>query len=71
MRQPTSLWEKHGRNYSVLAMGTAGERLVNLSVCLVDKTTTWGKGGLPAVMGFEECQSFHCVWEQKRRGGGS
>jgi aldehyde:ferredoxin oxidoreductase len=52
------LWEKHGRNYSVLAMGTAGERLVNLSVCLVDKTTTWGKGGLPAVMGSKNVKAF-------------
>jgi aldehyde:ferredoxin oxidoreductase len=52
------LWEKHGRNYSVLAMGTAGERLVNLSVCLVDKTTTWGKGGLPAVMSSKNVKAF-------------
>ena len=42
------LWQKHGRNYAVVAMGTAGERLVNTAICLVDKLSTWGKGGLPA-----------------------
>jgi aldehyde:ferredoxin oxidoreductase len=52
------LWEKHGRNYSVLAMGTAGERLVNTTVCLVDKLTTWGKGGLPAIMGSKNLKAF-------------
>lgn len=52
------LWEKHGRNYSVLAMGTAGERLVNTTVCLVDKVTTWGKGGLPAIMGSKNLKAF-------------
>ena len=45
------LWEKHGRQYAVVAMGTAGERLVNTTICLVDKCTSWGKGGLPAIMG--------------------
>jgi aldehyde:ferredoxin oxidoreductase len=45
------LWQKHGRHYSALVMGPTGERLVNTSVCLVDKLTTWGKGGLPAIMG--------------------
>ena len=52
------LWEKHGRNYSVVAMGTAGERLVNTTVCLIDKVTTWGKGGLPAIMGSKNLKAF-------------
>lgn len=52
------LWEKHGRNYAVCAMGTAGERLVNTTICLVDKCTTWGKGGLPAIMGSKNLKAF-------------
>nr|NIR13131.1 hypothetical protein [Desulfobacterales bacterium] len=52
------LWQKHGRNHAVLAMGTAGERLVNTAVCLVDKLTTWGKGGLPAIMGAKNVKAF-------------
>ncbi|MGD8985858.1 MAG: aldehyde ferredoxin oxidoreductase C-terminal domain-containing protein [Desulfobacteraceae bacterium] len=52
------LWEKHGRNYAVVAMGTAGERLVNTTICLVDKVSTWGKGGLPAIMGSKNLKAF-------------
>jgi aldehyde:ferredoxin oxidoreductase len=52
------LWEKHGRNYAVLAMGTAGERLVNTTICLIDKYTSWGKGGLPAIMGSKNVKAF-------------
>ncbi len=53
-----ALWEKHGRRYAVVAMGPTGERMVNTSVCLVDKATTWGKGGLPAVMGSKNIKAF-------------
>jgi aldehyde:ferredoxin oxidoreductase len=53
-----SLWEKHGRGYAVLAMGTAGERLVNTTICLVDKHTSWGKGGLPAIMGSKNLKAL-------------
>jgi aldehyde:ferredoxin oxidoreductase len=52
------LWEKHGRNYVVLTMGTSGERLVNTTVCLVDKLTSWGKGGLPAIMGSKNLKAI-------------
>jgi aldehyde:ferredoxin oxidoreductase len=52
------LWEKHGRHYAVIAMGTAGERLVNTTICLVDKCTSWGKGGLPAIMGSKNLKAF-------------
>jgi aldehyde:ferredoxin oxidoreductase len=52
------LWERHGRNYAVLAMGTAGERLVNTTICLVDKYTSWGKGGLPAIMGSKNLKAL-------------
>ena len=46
-----ALWGKLGRLYSVTAIGKTGENLVPLSVALVDKTSSIGKGGLPAVMG--------------------
>jgi len=36
---------------SVIAIGQAGENLVNISVACVDKCGTIGTGGLPAVMG--------------------
>lgn len=52
------LWEKHGRNYAVGAMGTAGEKLVNATICLIDKCTSWGKGGLPAIMGSKNLKAF-------------
>ena len=52
------LWEKHGRNYAVVAMGTAGERLVNTTICLIDKCTSWGKGGLPAIMGSKNLKAL-------------
>ncbi len=52
------LWEKHGRHYAVLAMGTAGERLVNTTICLVDKCVSWGKGGMPAIMGSKNLKAM-------------
>lgn len=53
-----TLWEKYGRHYAVIAMGTAGERLVNTTICLIDKCTSWGKGGLPAIMGSKNLKAF-------------
>jgi aldehyde:ferredoxin oxidoreductase len=44
------LWSELGKEYSVLAIGQAGENLVKVSVALVDKASSIGKGGLPAVM---------------------
>jgi aldehyde:ferredoxin oxidoreductase len=52
------LWQKHGRRYTVLAMGPTGERQVNTAICLVDKLTTWGKGGLPAIMGSKNLKAI-------------
>jgi len=52
------LWGKYGRDYAVLAMGTAGERMVNTTICLVDKCTSWGKGGLPAIMGSKNLKAI-------------
>jgi len=53
-----ALWAKHGRNHAVIAMGVTGERLVNTSICLVDKVSTWGKGGLPAIMGSKNLKAL-------------
>lgn len=52
------LWERHGRQYAVVAMGTAGEKLVNTTICLIDKCTSWGKGGLPAIMGSKNLKAI-------------
>jgi len=46
-----TLWKRLGRLYSVIAIGKTGENLVPISVALVDKCSTIGKGGMPAVMG--------------------
>jgi len=46
-----ALWKKHGRLNGIVAIGTAGENLVPMSVALVDKCASLGKGGLPALMG--------------------
>lgn len=52
-----ALWRRHGKGYSVMAMGQAGERLVKLSLALVDGITAVGKGGLGAVMGSKELKA--------------
>lgn len=59
------LWEQNGRQYSVIAMGTAGERLVNTTICLVDKCTSWGKGGLPAIMGSKNLKALVALGNKK------
>ncbi|MFC1872053.1 aldehyde ferredoxin oxidoreductase C-terminal domain-containing protein, partial [Chloroflexota bacterium] len=46
-----TLWARHGSRYSVMTIGQAGENLVKISMCLIDKVGTAGKGGLGAVMG--------------------
>jgi aldehyde:ferredoxin oxidoreductase len=40
-----------GRLFSVTVIGKTGENLVPLSIALVDKISSVGKGGLAAVMG--------------------
>jgi aldehyde:ferredoxin oxidoreductase len=52
------LGQKLGRLYSVTAIGKTGENLVPLSVALVDKTSSLGKGGLPAVMGSKNLKAI-------------
>ncbi|MFX0175108.1 MAG: aldehyde ferredoxin oxidoreductase N-terminal domain-containing protein [Candidatus Hodarchaeota archaeon] len=43
-------WKKY-KNSSVIAIGQAGENLVYGALTLIDKTSTFGRGGLGAVMG--------------------
>ncbi len=45
------LRKKHSPQASVLAIGAAGENLVSLSLAMVDKVSSIGKGGLGAVLG--------------------
>ncbi|MFX1591782.1 MAG: aldehyde ferredoxin oxidoreductase N-terminal domain-containing protein [Promethearchaeota archaeon] len=44
------LWKKYN-SCGVIAIGQAGENLVKSSLTLIDKTSTFGRGGLGAVMG--------------------
>jgi aldehyde:ferredoxin oxidoreductase len=46
-----ALYARYGKLSSVMAIGPAGENLVRISMCLIDKVGTAGKGGLAAVMG--------------------
>ena len=59
------LWARHGHKYSVCAMGTAGERLVNTTICLVDKCSSLGKGGLPAIMGSKNLKAIIALGTKK------
>ena len=52
------LWKRHGSRNSVLAIGEAGENKVAISLALVDKIHTWGKGGLGAVMGSKNLKAI-------------
>lgn len=52
------LWKKHGSQNSVLAIGKAGENKVAISLALIDKINTWGKGGLGAIMGSKNLKAI-------------
>lgn len=45
------LYARHGYDHSVITIGPAGENLVRISLALIDKIASLGKGGLSAVMG--------------------
>lgn len=53
-----SLWERYGKEWSVIAIGRSGENLVKISLALVDKIATIGKGGLGAVMGSKNLKAI-------------
>lgn len=45
-----ALWKRYGNESQVIALGPAGERLVKFSLCLVNRISTLGRGGLAAVL---------------------
>lgn len=51
------LWAKH-ESCGVIAIGQAGEHLVRTALALVDKTSTFGRGGLAAVMGSKNLKAI-------------
>lgn len=52
------LWEKYGPYSGVTAIGPAGENRVKLSLALVDKYASLGKGGLGAVFGSKNLKAI-------------
>lgn len=52
------LWQRHGRKSGVIAIGQAGENLVPISLTLIDKVASLGKGGLAAVMGSKNLKAI-------------
>jgi len=52
------LREKHGAEGSVIAIGQAGENLVKISLALVDKFASLGRGGLGAVFGSKNLKAL-------------
>ena len=53
-----ALWGKYGKRSSVTAIGQAGENLVKISLTLIDKVGSAGKGGLGAVMGAKNLKAI-------------
>jgi len=51
------LWKEHGQ-CGVISIGQAGENLVKSAMTLIDKTSTFGRGGLGAVMGFKNLKAI-------------
>ena len=54
----TNLLQTKHKNSSVIAIGQAGENLVYNSLALIDKTSTFGRGGLGAVMGSKNIKAI-------------
>lgn len=51
------LKRKHGSS-GVIAIGQAGENLIKSSLTLIDKTSTLGRGGLGALMGYKNLKAI-------------
>lgn len=49
---------EHGINSSIIAIGQAGENLVRISLAMVDKFATLGRGGLGAVFGSKNLKAL-------------
>ena len=52
-----TLWEKHGKNCSILAIGPAAENLVKFSIVFVDKISHLGRD-LGAILGFKKLKAI-------------
>ncbi|MHA1357284.1 MAG: aldehyde ferredoxin oxidoreductase N-terminal domain-containing protein [Candidatus Helarchaeota archaeon] len=52
-----NLRKKYGES-GVIAIGQAGENLVKFALTLVDKTSTFGRGGLAAIMGSKNLKAI-------------
>jgi aldehyde:ferredoxin oxidoreductase len=52
------LWERYGSRWSVIPIGQAGENRVGISLSLVDKVASIGKGGLAAIMGAKNLKAI-------------
>lgn len=52
------LWDRFGDEWSVIPIGQAGENCVKISLSLVDKIASIGKGGLAAVMGVKNLKAI-------------
>jgi aldehyde:ferredoxin oxidoreductase len=53
-----ALREKYSQDVSVIGIGPAGENLVKISLALIDKMSTLGRGGLAAVMGSKKMKAI-------------
>ncbi len=56
--ESTDYFRKEHGSCGVVAIGQAGENLVRSSLTLVDKTATFGRGGLGAVMGSKNLKAI-------------
>ena len=56
--ESTNYLQKNHSNCGVIAIGQAGENLVRSSIALIDKTSTFGRGGLGAVMGSKNLKAI-------------
>ena len=56
--ESTNFLQKKHNNCGVIAIGQAGENLVRSSLALIDKTSTFGRGGLGAVMGSKNLKAI-------------
>ena len=52
------LWNIHGPEHSVIAIGQAGENIATLAITFVDNLSHLGKGGLGAVMGSKNLKAI-------------
>jgi len=52
------LYEKYGRPLGVIAIGQAGENMVKYSMALIDRASSFGRGGVAAVFGSKNLKAI-------------